>query len=69
MFMKGLLNIDRKICKCNSVYLSDINYEIEKGSRSLSDIENKTTAMSRCGGCSLEIELILRKVTEEKNKE
>jgi len=67
--MKGLLKMDRKICKCSSVYLSDINYEIEKGTRSLLDIENKTRAMSRCGGCSLEIELILRKITEGKNKE
>lgn len=67
MLVKGMLKIDRKICKCNNVYLSDINSEIEKGARSLSDIENKTGAMSRCGGCSLEVELIIKKFMEEKN--
>ena len=45
------MKVDRKVCRCRNVYASQIIKEIKAGAHKLEIIEEKTGAMSWCGGC------------------
>lgn len=57
--------MDRKICRCRNVYASQIIKEIKAGADKLDIIEEKTGAMSYCGGCTTHVEIL---ITENRKK-
>jgi len=57
--------VDRKVCRCRNVYASQIIKEIKAGAHKLEIIEEKTGAMSWCGGCTTYVEILMTE--NEKN--
>lgn len=50
---------DKKICRCRSVYYSEIEKSIKEGVIKIEDIMDKTGASTCCGGCFSNLKKIL----------
>lgn len=59
------MNLDKVICPCKKVKRKDIVKAISKGATSLSDIEKKTGAMSKCGKCKKDVKKLIQKLEED----
>jgi nitrite reductase (NADH) large subunit len=57
------------VCKCNLASYQDILKAIEKGAKTIEDIQKLTKASTSCGGCMADVEMILSsKVKEQPTK-
>jgi bacterioferritin-associated ferredoxin len=50
---------DKKVCKCRSVYYSEIEIAVKEGAINIEDVMNKTGAATCCGGCFSQVKKIL----------
>jgi nitrite reductase (NADH) large subunit len=53
------------VCKCNSVSYQDILKAIENGAKTIEDIQKLTKASTSCGGCMVDVEMILSSKAKE----
>lgn len=50
---------DKKVCRCRSVYYSEIETAVKEGTTNIEDLMNKTGASTCCGGCFTYVKKIL----------
>ena len=66
LFMEEFMKEDKKVCKCRSVYYSEIEKAIKEGATNIEDIMNKTGASTCCGGCFSHVKKILLNLNDSK---
>lgn len=57
---------DKKICRCRSVFYSEIEISIKEGATNIEDVMNKTGASTCCGGCFSNVKKILLNLNTSK---
>lgn len=50
---------DKKVCKCRSVYYSEIETAVKEGITNIENVMIKTGAATCCGGCFSQVKKIL----------
>ena len=57
---------DYEVCTCNNIYKSTIVKAIlEKGLKTLEEVQDETTAGTVCGSCCDDIEKILKEINSD----
>ena len=57
---------NKKVCKCRSVYYSEIEEAIKEEAINIEDVMNKTGAATCCGGCFSDVKKILLSLNNSK---
>ncbi|MGE4232737.1 MAG: (2Fe-2S)-binding protein [Bacteriovoracia bacterium] len=57
-----------RICFCHGVDEDEIRQAIRKGAHTIEAIQSETLASTGCGGCSLDVEQILKEELEKIKK-
>jgi NAD(P)H-nitrite reductase large subunit len=66
LFTEEFMPEDKKVCKCRSVYYSEIETAVKEGAINIEDVMNRTGVATCCGGCFSQVKKILLNLNTSK---